>query len=95
MPSWYQGPARTRVDCVENRNRIILSQQISVNLSTGQTDSQVNAKLELAKGAQTDSQVGSQVAKICFYNRLLVINLCRLVLGGQTVKKTSVHLRPN
>ena len=45
-----------------------------------------------------DSQVGSQVVKsrkfhayhwlMCFYNnRLLAINLCRLALGGQTVKK--------
>ena len=51
----------------------------------------------LAKGSQTDSQVGSQVAKsskfhtyhwlMRFYNnRLLAINLCRLALGGQTVK---------
>ena len=51
----------------------------------------------LVKGGQTDSQVSSQVAKNCkfhahnwlmrFYNnRLLVINLCRLVLGVQTVK---------
>ena len=51
----------------------------------------------LAKGGQTDSQVGSQVAKsrkfhayhwlMRFYNnRLLAINLCRLALGGQTVK---------
>ena len=49
----------------------------------------------LAKGGQTDSQVGSQVAKsrkfhayhwlMRFYNnRLLVINLCRLALGDQT-----------
>ena len=56
----------------------------------------------LAKGGQTDSQVSSQVAKsrkfhaynwlMRFYNdRLLAINLCRLALGGQTVK----HLRPN
>ena len=48
-------------------------------------------------GGQTDSQVGSQVAKsrkfhayhwlMRFYNnRLLAINLCRLALGGQTVK---------
>ena len=64
------------------------------------------AKPELAyglvKGGQTDSQVGSQVAKsrkfhayhwlMRFYNnRLLAINLCRLVLGGQTVK----NLHPN
>ena len=28
-----------------------------------------------------------------FYNRLLAINLCRLALGGQTVK-TCVYLRP-
>ena len=52
----------------------------------------------LAKGGQTDSQVSSQVAKspkfhayhwlMHFYNnRLLAINLCRLALGGQTVKK--------
>ena len=51
----------------------------------------------LAMGGQTDSQVGSQVAKsrkfhtyhwlMRFYNnRLLAINLCRLTLGGQTVK---------
>ena len=56
----------------------------------------------LALGGQTDSQVGSQVAKsrkfhayhwlMRFYNnRLLAINLCRflrvlLALGGQTVK---------
>ena len=51
----------------------------------------------LAKGGQTDSQVGSQVAKShkfhayqllvnAFYNKLLAINLCRLVLGGQMVK---------
>ena len=51
----------------------------------------------LAKGGQTDSQVGSQVAKsrkfhayhwlMLFYdNRLIAINLCRLALGGQTVK---------
>ena len=50
----------------------------------------------LAKGGQTDSQV----AKNCkfhayhwlmrFYNnRLLAINLCRLALGGQTVKNAS------
>ena len=48
-------------------------------------------------GGQTDSQVGSQVAKnrkfyaynwlMRFYNdRLLAINLCQLALGGQTVK---------
>ena len=51
----------------------------------------------LAKGGQTDSKFGSQVAKsrkfhayhwlMRFYNRLLAINLCRLALGGQTVKK--------
>ena len=51
----------------------------------------------LAKGGQTDSQVSLQVAKsrkfhtyhwlMRFYNnRLLVINLCRLALGGQMVK---------
>ena len=51
----------------------------------------------LAKGGQTDGQVGSQVAKsrqfhayhwlMHFYNnRLLAINLCRLALGGQTEK---------
>ena len=51
----------------------------------------------LVKGGQTDLQVGSQVAKtrkfhvyhwlVHFYNnRLLAINLCRLALGGQTVK---------
>ena len=50
----------------------------------------------LAKGDQTDLQVDSQVAKsrkfhayhwlMRFYNRLLAINLCRLALGGQTVK---------
>ena len=56
----------------------------------------------LAKGDQTDSQVGSQVAKnrkfhayhwlMRFYNnRLLAIKLCRLALGGQTVK----NFRPN
>ena len=57
----------------------------------------------IAKGGQTDSQVGSQVASLKkplisrislrFYNnRLLAINLiCRLALGGQTVK----NLRPN
>ena len=50
---------------------------------------------------QMDSQVGSQVAKsrkfhaynwlMRFYNnRLLAINLCRLALGGQTVK--NLHL---
>ena len=55
----------------------------------------------LAKGGQMDSQVGSQVSKshkfhayhwlMHFYNnRLLAINLCRLVLGGQTVK--NLHL---
>ena len=55
----------------------------------------------LAKGGQTDSQVGLQVAKshkfhaylwlMCFYNnRLLAINLCRFALGGQTVK--NLHL---
>ena len=59
------------------------------------------AKPELAYGlvmaGQTDSQVGSQVAKsrkfhtyhwlMRFYNnRLLAINLCRLALGGQTMK---------
>ena len=60
----------------------------------------------LAKGGQTDSQVGSQIAEshkfhayhwlIRFYNNsLLAINLCRLALGGQTVKKTCVYLRPN
>ena len=49
------------------------------------------------KGVQTDLQVGSHVAKsrkfhayhwlMRFYNnRLLAINLCRLALGGQTVK---------
>ena len=38
----------------------------------------------LAKGGQTDSQVGSYMR---FYNsRLLAINLCRLALGGQTVR---------
>ena len=56
----------------------------------------------LAKDGQTDSQVGSQVAKNCkfhayhwlmrFYNnRLLAINLCRLALGGQTVKNVRLH----
>ena len=51
----------------------------------------------LSKEGQTDSQVGWQVTKIRkfhayhwlmrFYNnRLLAINLCRLALGGQTVK---------
>ena len=55
----------------------------------------------LAMGGQTDSQVVSQVAKsrnfhayhwlMRFYNnRLLAINLCRLALGGQTVK--NLHL---
>ena len=37
---------------------------------------------------QTDSQVGSQVHASRIYS-LLAINLCRLALGGQTVK----HLR--
>ena len=59
----------------------------------------------LVKGVQTDSQVGSRVAQsrkfhayhwlMRFYNnRLLVINLCRLALGGQTVKNC-VYLHPN
>ena len=82
-------------------------------LSPGQTNSQVDAsqrKFEkpelaygLAKDGQTDSQVGSQVAKsrkfhayhwlMRFYNsRLLAINLCRPALGGQTVKKTCVQI---
>ena len=67
------------------------------------------AKPELAygpaKGVQTDSQVGSRVARsrkfhayhwlMRFYNnRLCVINLCRLALGGQTVKNC-VYLHPN
>ena len=50
----------------------------------------------LVKGGQTDSQVGSQVARsskfhvyrwlMCFYNnRFLAISLCRLAVGGQTV----------
>ena len=58
----------------------------------------------LVKGVQTDSQVGLQVAKNCkfhayhwlmhFYNnRLLVINLCRLALGGQTVKDLHPNVR--
>ena len=53
-----------------------------------------------------DSQVGSQVSnsrKFHTYNwlkhfsndRLLAVNLSRLALGGQTVKKTCVYLRPN
>ena len=56
----------------------------------------------LAKGGQMDSQVGSQVAKSCkfhvhrwlmrFYNnRLLGINLCQLVLGGQTVRNLCLN----
>ena len=56
----------------------------------------------LAKGGQTDSQVGSQVAEsrkfhvyhwlMRFYNNsLLTMNLCRLALDDQTVKKT-LHL---
>ena len=51
----------------------------------------------LSKEGQTDSQVGWQVTKSrkfhayhwlmrSYNNRLLVINLCRLALGGQTVK---------
>ena len=43
----------------------------------------------LAMGGQTDSQVGSQVAKSCKLHAIhnwLEINLCRLGLGGQTVK---------
>ena len=76
-------------------------------LSPGQTDSQADTSqckfpkpelvCRLVRGGQTDSQVGSQVAKsrkflaynwlMHFYNnRLLAINLCRLALGGQTVK---------
>ena len=42
----------------------------------------------LAKGGQTDLQVGSHHWLMRSYNnRLLVINLCWLALGGQTVKK--------
>ena len=62
---------------------------------------QVNASLQnqnkfaygLAKGCQTDSQVAKSRKfrayhwLMLFYNnRLLAINLCRLTLGGQTVK---------
>ena len=43
----------------------------------------------LSMGGQTDSQVGSQV-----YASLLAINLCRLALGGQTVKTSSVIVSP-
>ena len=54
----------------------------------------------LAKCGQTNSQVSSQVAKsrkfhayhwlMRFYNnKLLAINLCRLALGGQTLKNLS------
>ena len=56
----------------------------------------------LAKGGQTDSQGGSQVVKSRFHayhwlmhyhnNRLLAINLCRLALGGQTVKNLCPNL---
>ena len=80
-------------------------------LRPDQMDSQVDASqckfakpelaYGLAKGGQTDLQVGSQVAKSHKFhayhwlmrfsnNRLLVINLCRLALGGQTVK--NLHL---
>ena len=79
-------------------------------LSPGQTDAQVDASLQNQnlrtdlKGGQTDSQVGSRVAKsstfhtyhwlVRFYNnRLLATNLCRLALGGQMVKKTCVQIR--
>ena len=68
-------------------------------LSTRPTDAQVDesqrkfAKPEpaygLAMGGQTDSQVGSQVhasRKFHAYTFWLAINLCRLALGGQTVK---------
>ena len=76
----------------------------SLTQSKCNADSQVDASLQkqnftygLAKGGQTDSQVGSQVAKsrkfhayhwlMRFYNnRLFAINLRRLGLGGQTVK---------
>ena len=55
------------------------------------------AKPELAYGLAKGGQTDSQVAKRCkfhayhwlmrFYNnRLLAINLCRLALGGQTVR---------
>ena len=47
----------------------------------------------LAKGGQKDSQVAKSRTfhsyhwlMRFYYNRLLAINLCRLVLGGQTVK---------
>ena len=84
-------------------------------LSPGQTDLQVDASQHkfakpelvygLVKGGQTDSQVGSQVAKSgkfhahCwlmhfYHNRLLVITLCWLMLGGQMVK-TCVNLCTN
>ena len=80
-------------------------------LSPGQMDSQVDtsqrkfAKPELAyglaKGGQTDSQIGSQITEsrkfhaydwlMRFYNnRLLAINLCWFAVGDQTVK----NLRP-
>ena len=59
--------------------------------SPGQTNSQVDAsqrkfaKPEIAYGL---AKVGSQVAKSRkFHARLLAISLCRLALGGQTVKK--------
>ena len=68
-------------------------------LSPGQTDSQVDASQRkfakpelaygLAKGGQTDSQVGSQVAKsrkFHAYNWLMTDYLSQLAPGGQTVK---------
>ena len=57
-------------------------------------DSQVDAsqrrfaKPELAYGLAMGGQTDSQVARLMrlYNNRLFAINLCRLVLGGQTVK---------
>ena len=53
----------------------------------------------LAKGGQTDSQVAKSRKFHAYHwlmrfynNRLLAINLCRLALGGQTVKNLCPNL---
>ena len=65
-------------------------------------DSQIDASLQnqnlrtdLRRVAKRIRKSARKSQKAVHFTHIIGINLCRLALGGQTVKKTCVYLRPN
>ena len=54
-----------------------------------------NLRADLRRVAKRIRKSARKSQKAVHFTHIIGINLCRLALGGQTVKKTCVYLRPN